>query len=154
MTDDERQRRRSDGRPQKPALIAPTPSPGAPIPDEVRRSIDVALDRARSGRRPVTLMTVTLPAEADEAVFQRLGSDLRTAVRSGDGLWCDGPRSLVALLADLDGPGAMPAFDRLVGVLRRYTGDGLEMGRASAPPGIGALDLLDLARVERRPLDG
>ncbi len=145
-------RRRADDRPQKPALIAPTPAPGEHVPDEVCRSIDLALERARAGRRAVTLMSVSLPDSCDEAVFERLCDALRAAIRSGDGLWREGPRSLVALLADLDGPGAPPAFARFEGVLRSFGDQSVEIGRASAPPGIGALDLLDLARVERRPL--
>lgn len=145
-------RRRGDGRPMRPALIAPTTSPLGPVPDEVRRSIDVALERARAARRHVTLVAVALPEESPETAFRAVCDALRKAIRSGDGLWCDGQRSLVTLLADVDGPGAMAVLDRLEGVLAAFCSLGLRVGRASAPPGIGALDLLDLARVESRQL--
>lgn len=147
-------RRQADGRPQRPALIAPTPGLDAAVPAEVRRSIDVALERARAGRRHVTLVAAALPADVDGGVYDHLAAALRRAIRSGDGLWSDGPRSMVALLADLSGPGAQPVLERLERVVQAFAGDGVELGRASAPPGIGALDLLDLARADRRPVAG
>ena len=122
------------------------------MPDEVRRSIDVALERARSGRRHVTLVTAALPADADEQHFDHLAMSLRRAIRGGDGLWSDGPRSVVALLADLSGPGALPVLERLERVVQAFSEHGVEIGRASAPPGIGAIDLLGLARADRRPV--
>lgn len=142
-------RRRDDERPPRPALIAPTPTGAAALPDEVRRSIDAALDRARRGRRHVTLVSVAVPAEAPAPTFERVVAVLRRTIRQGDGLWCKSANSLVILLADVDGPSSQRVLTRLSTELAAFQNVGVAMGRASAPPGIGARDLLELAIADR-----
>ncbi len=145
-------RRQTDERP-RPALIAPTPPGplGDPDPDGVVRSIDVALGAARKGRRHLTLLAISVSdGVVDPQVrLEEVANLVRNMVRGTDGIWRDGPTSLAVLLADVDGPSVEPVLARLrlrfKGVLPGRT----RMGRAAAAPGIGASDLLGLARADR-----
>ena len=77
---------------------------------------------------------------------------MRRTVRDTDGLWRDGPAASIVLLTDVDGPNSEPALARL---RMRLKADGLArmaMGRAAPAPGIGAADLLLLAREDLRPI--
>ncbi len=148
----EPRRRKADARPAKPALIAPTPGPGQVVPHEVRRSIELALERARRGRRHVTLVSLGMPQEAEHEAFVAVATAVRRTIRGGDGLWRDGHRSLAILLADVDAPSVEPALTRLRAALEPFAGQGLDVGRASPPPGLPASELLELARAGRVPL--
>ncbi|MFN8110471.1 MAG: hypothetical protein U0Y82_11600 [Thermoleophilia bacterium] len=142
-------RRDADDRP-RPALIAPTPAGPLGVPDAagVLRSIEVALAAARKGRRHLTLVNIQVNGEAAdrEVVLHQVAGMVRNMVRASDGIWRDSPSSIAVLLADVDGPTVEPVVARI----RLRLKDGLpgrtRMGRAAAPPGVGAADLLELAR--------
>ena len=78
----------------------------------------------------------------------------RHTVRDTDAIWRDGERGLALLLADADGPPSEPALARLRLRLRGRGLAAVTMGRAAPPPGIGAEELLLLARADRRPIGG
>lgn len=147
MTSSHQPRRRSaDLRPPRPAIVAPAPADRVPggAPDEVLRSIDLALDQARRGRRHVTLISMRAASPGDG--IEDLADLVRRTVRSGDGVWRDGTGGLALLLADIDGPGVEPVLARMRLRLRGLPVGRVVMGRAAAAPGIGAADLLELAR--------
>lgn len=103
-------------------------------------------------RRPLTLVALALPPPPDDAALTELATLVRHTVRETDGLWRDGESSLVLILTDADGPNSEPALARLRLRLRgRRRGD-VMMGRAAPPPGIGARELLMLARANCRPI--
>lgn len=142
-------RRTADARPPRPALIAPTPPAAAPGGgEELVRSIELALDQARRGRRHVTLVALAAGGVPGDGSLEALAELVRNTVRSGDGLWRDGEAGLALLLADVDGLGVEPVLARMRLRLRGLT-PRVRMGRAAAAPGIGAGDLLDLARADR-----
>jgi hypothetical protein len=146
-------RRRSDARPSAPPAFGPTPGVlGAADPDAVERSVELALEASRRRRRPLTLVVLEAPADGGEEVLQAIARLVRSTVRGTDGLWRDGPASLVLVLGDVDGPGCEPALARLRLRMRREGLGGSEMGRAAPAPGIGAADLIDLARADRRAI--
>jgi len=146
-------RRKSDVRPPQPQPFGPTPGGIGPAdPEGVARSLGFALDEARRSRRPMTLVLLEVPAPADEAEFARAAALVRRTVRDTDGVWRDGPTSLVVLLTDADGPNSEPALARL---RMRMKADGFartSMGRAAPAPGIDARALLLLARDDLRPI--
>jgi hypothetical protein len=74
---------------------------------------------------------------------------VRRTVRSTDGIWADGPDSLMVLLADVDGPSVEPVIARIRLRLKDALPGRVRLGRAAAPPGIGAGDLAELARADR-----
>lgn len=148
-------RRSSDGRRPRPLPFGPAPSGMGPAdPDGVLRSIAFALEAAQRHRRPMTLVAITAPAPCTEDELARLAGIVRRTVRDTDGLWRDGPASLVLLLTDADGPNSEPALARLRMRLRGEGLSGVGMGRAAPAPGIGAADLLALAREDLRPISG
>jgi len=146
-------RRKSDIRPPRPQPFGPTPGGIGPAdPEGVARSLGFALDAAKRHRRPMTLVVLGVPPPTDEAELARAAALVRRTIRDTDGLWRDGPTSLVVLLTDADGPNSEPALARL---RMRLKGDGLArttMGRAAQAPGIGAQELLQLAREDLRPI--
>src|SRR5690606_30218236 len=89
---------------------------------------------------------------ADEEVVARVARLVRNTVRDTDGLWRDRGCSLILLLTDADGPASEPALARIRMRLRRERLDGLAMGRATPPPGVGVGELLELARADCRPV--
>ncbi|MCB0872522.1 MAG: hypothetical protein H6531_05565 [Actinobacteria bacterium] len=145
-------RRGSDGRP-RPSLIAPTPAGplGVPDPDGVCRSIDLALSEARRGRRHLTLVAIDVHgADLDlDLTLHRVADAIRNMVRHTDGIWRDSPSSLALLLADVDGPTVEPVLARIRLRLKDAFPGVTSMGRAAAPPGVKAADLLSLARGDR-----
>jgi hypothetical protein len=144
-------RRSSDARTTQAPAFGPTPGGvGPPDPEGVARSLELALEAARRSRRPLTLVAMEAPEGADEAELSRVATLVRSVVRDTDGLWRDGPASLVLVLVDVDGPNCEPALARLRLRLRREGFGQALMGRASPAPGIGAADLLELARGDRR----
>jgi GGDEF domain-containing protein len=146
-------RRRSDARATAPPAFGPTPCGiGPPDPTGVARSVALALEAARRHRRPLTVVVVDVPEPSDVDALARVAALVRTTVRDTDGLWRDGPGSLVLVLVDADGPNSEPALARLRLRLRREGFGAVRMGRASPAPGIGADDLLELARGDRRPV--
>jgi GGDEF domain-containing protein len=146
-------RRRSDSRSPRPLPFGPTPGQiGPPDPAGVLRSLEHALDAARRARRPMTLVALELPPPAGEEALSQVARLVRNTVRDTDGLWRDGERSLVLLLTDADGPNSEPALARLRLRLRAERLNAVLMGRAAPPPGIGAADLLTLARDDCRPI--
>jgi hypothetical protein len=104
-------------------------------------------------RLPVVLVSLELAESHGEAELARLAALTRRTVRDTDGLWRDGDRSLLLLLADVDGPGSEPALARL---RMRLRGEGLgraRMGRAAPAPGIPLEEVMLLAREDTRPVD-
>ena len=155
MATAEPRRRSSDARRPRPQPFGPTPGLIGPAdPAGVMRSLRFALDAARRHRRPMTLVTITGPAPHSEAELTRLAMLVRRTVRDTDGLWRDGEDSLVLLLTDADGPNSEPALARLRMRLRGEGLSGASMGRAAPAPGIGADELLALARDDLRPISG
>ena len=104
-------------------------------------------------RRSVVLVSLELAASHGEAELSRLAALVRRTVRETDALWRDGQRSLLLLLADIDGPGAEPALAR-IRLRLRSEGLGTAMiGRAAPAPGIEPEELLALAREDARPVE-
>lgn len=149
----EPQRRRSDARRPQVRPFGPTPGAlGPPDPEGVTRSLELAIVSSRRMRRPITLVSLELPPPVDEPALARIAASVRSTVRDTDGLWRDGPASLILVLTDADGPNSEPALARLRLRLRAEGFGVVRMGRAAAAPGISAADLLDLARDERRSI--
>jgi hypothetical protein len=147
----EPQRRRSDARPPRSQPFGPTPGGLAPPdPEGVMRSLELAVESARRIRRAVTLIAMELAPPADERALAQVASLVRHTVRDTDGLWRDGASGLVLVLTDVDGPNSEPALARLRLRLRAEGFGAALMGRAAAAPGISAVDLLALAREDRR----
>jgi len=117
----------------------------------VLRSIDVALGAARKGRRHLTLLAIRVPDDAPDRdhILHEVATMVRNVVRSTDGIWRDGPSSIAVLLADVDGPSVEPVLARLRLRLKGVLPGRTRMGRAAAAPGVGAEDLLELARADR-----
>ena len=147
-------RRRKDDLRPKPLPLAPPPgAAGSSAPGGVRGSLRYALDTARRMRRSVVLVSLELGAPHGEGDLARLATLVRRTVRDTDALWRDGRRSLLLLLADIDGPGSEPALAR---IRLRLRDEGLGkalMGRAAPAPGVAAEELLILAREDARPID-
>jgi hypothetical protein len=104
-------------------------------------------------RRSVVLVSLELTASRGEGDLERLATLLRRTVRDTDAIWRDSRRSLLLLLADIDGPGSEPALAR---IRLRLRGEGLGaalMGRAAPAPGVAPEELLILAREDARPID-
>ncbi len=96
-------------------------------------SLGEALQAARSQRRPMTLVCLSVP-ERDGAGLSRVAALTRNTVRDTDALWRDGERGLALLLADADGPTSEPALARLRLRLRgRGMGAGPDGPRRPAP---------------------
>lgn len=148
-------RRSSDARRPQTHPFGPTPGGIGPAdPDGVMRSIELALDAAKRSRRPMTLVAITAPVPCTDDELARLAGIVRRTVRDSDGVWRDGGDSLVLLLTDADGPNSEPALARLRMRLRSEGLSGVSMGRAAPAPGIGAPDLLGLARDDLTPISG
>jgi hypothetical protein len=145
-------RRRADARSPQPPPFGPTPGGvAAPDPAGVMRSIEHALEAGRRLRRPMTLVCVEMTDPADEARVSRVATLVRRTVRDTDGVWRDGPASLVVLLTDCDGPNSEPALARIRLRLKgEKVNGGVMMGRAAPPPGLPAGELLALARSDCR----
>jgi hypothetical protein len=145
-------RRRTDGGRERPPAFEHAPGgPGPPDPEELLRALEAALDSARRQRRPITLVCLGVtPGEG--GALERLAELTRRTVRDTDAIWRDGEGGLVLMLADADGPRSEPALARLRLRLRGRGMAGVTMGRAAPPPGIGAEELLLLARADRRPI--
>lgn len=144
-------RRRSDTREIGSPAFGPTPGGvGPPDPAGVARSIALALETSRRHRRPLTVVAMEVPDPGDVDALGRFAGLVRSTVRDTDGLWRDGPGSLVLVLIDVDGPNSEPALARLRLRLRREGFGAALMGRASPAPGVSADDLLELARGDRR----
>ena len=150
MATAEPHRRRSDARrPLRP--FAPTPGGlGPPDPVGVTRSLELAVEAARRGRRPITLVALEVPEPLDAPALEKVATAVRHTVRDTDALWRDGATGLLLLLTDADGPNSEPALARLRLRLRSEGLGAVHMGRAAAAPGISAADLLALAREDRR----
>jgi hypothetical protein len=147
-----RRRRTDGGRQRQP--FGPTPAAlGPPDPQALLSSLGEALQAARSQRRPLTLVCLSVP-DRDGSGLSRVAALTRNTVRDTDALWRDGERGLALLLADADGPTSEPALARLRLRLRGRGMGEVMMGRAAPPPGIGAEELLQLARADRRPISG
>ncbi len=145
-------RRRGDAREPSPGpLGAAAGAPGDADPDDLRPSLEHALDAARRTRRPLTLVALELP-DANAPQVSRFTSIIRHTVRDTDGLWSDGPAGVILVLVDADGPNSEPALARLRMRLRSEGMGAARMGRAAPAPGISAEDLLALARADRQPI--
>lgn len=114
------------------------------------RSLEIAVEEARRARRAITLVSLEIPMPLDPPALAKVATTVRHTVRDTDGLWRDGPISLLLLLTDADGPNSEPALARLRLRLRSEGFGAVLMGRAAAAPGIAAADLLALAREDRR----
>ena len=149
----EPQRRRNDAQPARSQILGPTPGGlGPPDPEGARRSLELAIATARRVRRAITLVALEVPPPVDERALEQVASLVRRTVRDTDALWRDGSASLILLLTDADGPNSEPALARLRLRLRSEGFGAVRMGRAAAAPGIGAPDLLALAREDRRAI--
>lgn len=150
-------RRVSDARPQN-LIFGPTPGAfGAPDPEGFARSLEYALEAARKGRRPLTLMVIDVASRngADiEATVIEVAGLVRRTVRDSDGVWREGEASLAVLLTDCDGPSAEPALARVRLRLRNQVKADITMGRAAAQATVTAADLMDLARGDLRSISG
>lgn len=144
-------RRRSDARARPTSAFGPASDGiGAADPDGAARSVALALETSRRLRRPLTVVAMEASDPSDEEALARVASLVRVTVRDTDGLWRDGPGSLVVVLADVDGPNSEPALARLRLRLRREGFGQTLMGRASPAPGISAVALLEIARGDLR----
>ncbi|HEX2502973.1 MAG TPA: hypothetical protein VHK00_03445 [Miltoncostaeaceae bacterium] len=147
-------RRRTDGPTPRQPPFGPAPAAlGPPDPQGLLGSLGEALRAARRQRRPMTLVCLGVPADGGPAL-ERVAELTRNTVRDTDAMWRDGERGLALLLADADGPTSEPALARLRLRLRGRGLGTVTMGRAAPPPGIGAEELLLLARADRRPVGG
>jgi hypothetical protein len=150
-------RRATDARPQH-LIFGPTPGAfGAPDPDGFARSLEYALESARKGRRPLTLMVVEVASRNGgdvEATVIEVAGLVRRTVRDSDGVWREGARSLAVLLTDCDGPSAEPALARVRLRLRNQVKADITMGRAAAQGAMTAADLMNLARGDLRGISG
>jgi hypothetical protein len=147
-------RRRTDAGRSRPPAFAPTPEAlGPPDPQGLLRSLADALGQARRERRPLTLVCLAVPSDEGNAL-ERVAGLARRTLRDTDAVWRDGESGLAVLLADADGPASEPALARLRLRLRGQGLGAVHMGRAAPPPGIGAEELLLLARHDRRPIGG
>lgn len=145
-------RRRTDAGRDRPPAFEPTPDGvGPPDPEALLRALGGALDSARRQRRPITIVCLGV-APGQGGQLARLAELTRRTVRDTDAIWRDGEGGLVLMLADADGPRSEPALARLRLRLRGRGMVGVTMGRAAPPPGIGAEELLLLARADRRPI--
>jgi hypothetical protein len=148
-------RRASDARPQHLIFGPTTGSFGAPDPEGFSRSLEYALEGARKGRRPLTLMVIEIAARSkddSESVVVEVAALVRRTVRDSDGVWRNGTGSLAVLLTDCDGPSAEPALARVRLRLRNQVKADITMGRAAAQPLVTGADLLNLARGDLRPI--
>ncbi len=146
-------RRKTDLRPRS-ALFGPTPGAIEPVDREsFLKSLDHALDASRRGRRFVTLIVVDVQDPVTEAVIAKLSAIVRHMIRETDAMWRTSVRSLTVLLADADGPSAEPAVARLRLRLRAESPSALGIGRATAAPGIDPMELIDLAKSDRRTME-
>ena len=146
-------RRRKDDLRAKPLPLAPPPGAGGSSEPGGAGSLRDALETARRMRRSVVLVSLELTAARGEGDLERLATLLRRTVRDTDAIWRDSRRSLLLLLADIDGPGSEPALAR---IRLRLRGEGLGtalMGRAAPAPGVAPEELLILAREDARPID-
>jgi hypothetical protein len=147
-------RRRTDRRRDDPPALGAAPAAlGPPDPQALVRALAEALASARRQRRAATLVSMSVP-EGDGAGLERLADLARATVRDTDVIWRDGRGGLVLLLADADGPASEPALARLRLRLRGRGMIDVQMGRAAPAPGIGAAELLGLARADARPIGG
>lgn len=145
-------RRKTDLRPRS-ALFGPTPGAIEPVEtDAFLRSLDHALEASRRGRRFLTLIVLDLEATSTESDLGRVATIVRHMIRETDAMWRTGKRNLTILLADADGPSAEPVVARLRLRLRADAPAPLQIGRATAAPGIDPLGLIDLAKADRRVL--
>jgi hypothetical protein len=146
-------RRSGDARRPQPRPFGPMPGTIGPAdPAGVMRSITFALESARRLRRPMTLVSLEIPAPGDEHILADVADLVRRTVRESDGVWRDGECSLVLLLTDADGPSSEPALARIRLRLKSRGLVDVTMGRAAPPPGLPAEELLLLARQEARPI--
>ena len=147
-------RRKTDLRPRS-ALFGPTPGPVEPVDREsFLKSLDHALDASRRGRRFVTLIVVDAEGEITEPIVWQLAGIVRHMIRETDAMWRTGVRSFTVLLADADGPSAEPAVARLRLRLKADSPLPLMIGRATAAPGVDPTTLIELAKADRRPIEG
>lgn len=116
------------------------------------RAVGEALSALRRARRPMTLASLELEPPADEGDLVQLAELVRAQVRDSDGLWRDGPLALLILLTDADGPSADVPLGRIRRSLRGEGYDEALLGRASPPPGIDLIGLMELLRDDARPL--
>ncbi|HSJ74030.1 MAG TPA: hypothetical protein VK904_06910 [Miltoncostaeaceae bacterium] len=145
-------RRRTDAGRDRPPAFEPSPDGLGPAdPDALLRSLGGALESARRQRRAMTLVCLSVEP-GDPTALERVAALTRRTVRETDAIWRDGERGIVLLLADADGPRSEPALARLRLRLRGRGMPEVMMGRAAPPPGIGAEELLLLARADRRPI--
>ena len=154
MADAGPRRRRIDRWPDDPPALGSAPGALAqPDPQALLRALAEALEAARRQRRAATLVNKSVP-EGDGAVLERVADLARATVRDTDVIWRDGQGGLALLLADADGPASEPALARLRLRLRGRGMIDVQMGRAAPAPGIGAAELLVLARADARPIGG
>jgi hypothetical protein len=145
-------RRRRTDRGERPPALGPVPvALGPPDPAALVAALDAALTTARARRRPATLVCLAVP-DSGGPELEAVAALARRTVRATDAMWRDGRNGVALLLADVDGPSSEPALARLRLRLRGRGMGRVAMGRAAPPPGVGARELLLLARADLRPI--
>lgn len=136
-----RQRRRGDVAQEREPLL-PGAAADRPAPRDPRSFLailETALAGARRSRRPLALCLIDTEHPMSALVVAR-----RT-VRTTDGVWRIGPTRVAVVFVDAGGPASEPAFTRLSAALADGLSVPARIGWASAPIGIGAATLVDLA---------
>lgn len=143
----DQRRRRSDTRPER-ALVPPAPFPPEADPAGARSAVAEALEAARRWRRPLALavIEVDLPPDPGRRDAPLLAALALASLREGDAVWLEGAERLLVLLADADLAGVGPPVARVRGELERAGFAAVRVGSAVAAPGIGADELIALAR--------
>lgn len=138
--------RRSAGRED----LLPTAPPVTELtdPDDFTHVLDEILSRAIRRRRDVSVVMLEVTRTGRSTFIERLAKDLARVVRNTDRMWRIGPRTLMILLADVDGAQAVAAVGRLRVWMSNQAMVPLAMAWSTAPPGIGAEGLVELLRGE------
>lgn len=127
-------------------MHVPTPATDPLAPGDLRDALGEVLASAVDARRALTLVMAEARGVGQSAAAAKLCDVLRPMVRETDVLWRTGFDSVAMVLVDADGPSGEHAVSRIRAAVANTTRLGLALGRATAAPGIGASDLIDLAR--------
>lgn len=138
--------RRSKGR--SPLL------PAAPDASELtdrstfQDALDGILSAAEALHRSLSLVMVQINRTGRAEFTVRLATALSDVIRKTDRVWRIGPRTLVLILADVDGSAAAAAVGRLRVWVANQAMVPLTLAWSTASPGIDAASLLELLERE------
>jgi len=116
--------------------------------DTFIRVLDGILADTGRRRRAISVVMLEITRSGRSAFTSRLASDLARVVRASDRMWRIGPRTLMVILADVDGGQAVAAAGRLRVWMSNQAMVPLSMAWSAAPPGIDAAGLMELLRAE------